>query len=62
MCRSNDIVSKEEEKKRKGWVNKQKGLLQVLYERGQIDQHNYKDYTEKGKIVGYGNRDESKSD
>ena len=62
MCRTNNIpATKEEENKRKGWVNKQKGSLQVLYERGWINPHNYKEYTERGKIDEYGNRDETKS-
>ena len=62
MCSINSIpTTKEEEKIRKGWVNKQKGSLQVLFERGWINPQFYMDYTEKGKMDEYGNRDETKS-
>ena len=62
MCSTNNIsTTKQEEKKRKGWVNKQKGLLQILFERGWINPQHYKDHTERGKMDEYGNRDETKS-
>ena len=58
MCRSNNIprtttVPDIEE----GLVNKPKGALQLLYERGWIDPHiNPKEYTMKGKMDEFGNR------
>ena len=62
MCKNNNIcIKKETQKIRKGWVNKQKGSLQVLYERGWINPDKYKEYTEKGKVDEYGIRDEDKS-
>ena len=40
-----------------GWVNKPKGAFQVLYERGWINQSlDPKDYTMKGKLDPFGNR------
>jgi hypothetical protein len=43
-----------EEKLAQGWANKAKGAFQVLYERGWIDPHNYKKYTEKGQVGDMG--------
>ena len=60
LCQNNNIcIDKEVQKIRKGWVNKQKGSLQVLYKRGWINPALYKEYTKKGKIDEYGNRDET---
>ena len=62
LCQNNNIcIDKEIQKIRKGWVNKQKGSLQVLYERGWINPDEYKEYTKKGKLDVYGNRDKAKS-
>ena len=45
-----------------GWVGKPKGALQLLYERGWINPtDNPKDYTMKGKIDEFGNRDTKRS-
>jgi len=47
-------------KKVKGWVNQPKGILQVLYERGFIDEKiSEKDYTEKGIRIGTNVYDEN---
>ena len=35
-----------------GWVNKPKGSLQILYERGWIHPHKIHLYTKRGKIIG----------
>jgi hypothetical protein len=47
-------VKYTEEKLVRGWANKAKGAFQVLYERGWIDPHDYKQYTEKGQVGDMG--------
>ena len=42
-------ITKEESKIVEGWVGKQKGALQVLFERGWIDPSNIGQYTAEGK-------------
>jgi hypothetical protein len=44
-----------------GWVNKPKGLLQILFERGWINPDNLKQYTENGKMDEMGNLKEETS-
>jgi hypothetical protein len=51
QCRSLNLpVTKREEIVQEGWVNKPKGSLQILYERGWIDPTIVKRYTEKGRL------------
>ena len=47
---------------KEGWVGKQKGSFQILFERGRIDPNvNPKEYTVLGNLDIYGNRCEDKS-
>ena len=55
-CQQAGLATKfTEEKIDEGWLNKPKGSLQLLYERGWIDPHNHKKYTARGKRDEYGN-------
>ena len=58
MCKSNNIpTTKTIPDIEEGWVDKPKGALQLLYERRWIDPTiNPKEYTIKGKMDEFGNR------
>ena len=50
LCEKKGLpINVTEGKVKEGWYLKQKGALQILYERGWIDPHNIQHYTEKGK-------------
>ena len=55
------IKTPEEDAIAEGWVGKPKGMLQVLWERGHIDETRIKQYTVNGKKDAYGVIDLSKS-
>ena len=59
LCKKNNIpTTKTIPDIAEGWVNKPKGALQVLYERGWINPSlDPKEYTMKGKSDTFGNRD-----
>jgi hypothetical protein len=51
QCRLLNLpITKREEIVQEGWLNKPKGSLQILYERGWIDPTDVKKYTEKGRL------------
>ncbi len=39
----------QEQKKEEGWEGKPKGMLQVLWEQGWVDEQQWQDYTVNGK-------------
>jgi hypothetical protein len=50
LCARNHLpVKKMIEKKIQGWIGKAKGSLQILYERGWIDEERLSEYTISGK-------------
>lgn len=63
MCKANDIaITREVPNIDEGWLDKPKGALQVLFERGWIDPNTEpKEYTMKGKVDEFGNYDTDKS-
>jgi hypothetical protein len=63
QCKAPDLpITFTEEIIQEGWVNKSKGLLQLLFERGWIDTCcNWKGYTENGKMDEMGNLNEATS-
>ena len=63
LCEKNGIpITKEVQDIKEGWIGKQKGSLQIFFERGWIDPNtNPKDYTVLGSLDIYGNRCEDKS-
>jgi hypothetical protein len=55
ICKSNNIPIKVQVPKiKEGWVDKPKGKLQILWERGWIDTNNVAMYTNDGKVDAYG--------
>ena len=63
LCKANDIpITRPKLHIEEGWLNKAKGALQVLYERGWIDPSiDPKQYTMKGRIDEFGNRNIKRS-
>ena len=62
ICEQHHIaITKNEDKIKEGWEGKPKGLLQVLWERGLIDNANLKDYSLTGKKDEFGIVDNIKS-
>ena len=62
LCEQHHIaITKTVEKIKEGWVGKTKGLLQVLWERGFIDNSNLKQYSLTGKKDDLGTIDTSTS-
>ena len=62
LCTKNAIETKELiERKKVGWVGKSKGLLQVLWERGFIDETSIEKYKLTGKNDDFGIVDNSTS-
>ena len=51
------LKTPEREKIEQGWMGKPKGMLQVLWERGLIDETRLKDYMISGKKDAYGTID-----
>jgi len=59
-CTENNIpTSVEEPKIIEGWINKPKGKLQILWERGWIDVDNLNKYTNDGRVDAFGILDKS---
>ena len=55
LCKDQGLpIEIEERKIIEGWVGKLKGMLQVLWERGFIDEGNLQQYTIDGKKDAYG--------
>ena len=62
LCRSNGIQTKKQiPKVIEGWVGKAKGKLQILWERGMIDEANLNKYTNDGKVDAFGILDKNYS-
>ena len=64
LCQTRGLpLTVSEEKLKEGWLNKPKGAMQILFERGWIDPKNIHLYTEKGKkkSVSHGSNDSNES-
>jgi hypothetical protein len=60
-CAFNLPVDYMEEIIEKGWLDKPKGSLQILYERGFIHPNNIRQYTDKGRVGEMGMLEENTS-